>query len=84
MYVMTFTKRLLHKLPIDVCVIIAMTSLILMYYHVNNSNRDVERFYHQHARPVYNLFVASYTVIVLSLWFHVRFLISFVMKESFS
>ena len=77
-------KSIWLDIPVDAVVVVVVCGIVLLYYHVQNSNRDVERFYHKHHKPKYSLLIAAYTVIVLSMWSHARFLVDFIFRKLFS
>lgn len=71
----------MYQIPVDAISIVVLCSFVLLYYKKCNSNKDAERFYHKHNKLVYHLLLLSYTIVVLSLWFHARYLIIFALEK---
>lgn len=74
-----FVRKLIPVL--DSLFIILFCSVILGFYHMKNSNRDMERYFHKFERQKYTVIMACYTILMLSLWFNVRHVVMQLFKK---
>lgn len=55
-------------------------SIVILTFKHYNKNKDLERYYHFNARPVYIAMMSCYTIVVMALWFHVQYLVRLLTK----